>query len=93
MCYMQVTAQSFLSFIIIIIIMDQKQNSEEGRLPTSVPGNASNPPANGENTSDGNQLLGKKAEKYLREVANIEDMPDEEEWQDAEKIIEQEKGE
>lgn len=41
-------------------------------------GNASNPSPADDNLdpSTGNQLLNDRAEKYLREVANIEDMPD-----------------
>jgi hypothetical protein len=34
-----------------------------------------------------NQLLSKKAEKYLRESANIEDEPDAQDQQDADEII------
>ena len=40
-------------------------------------GNASNPsPTDQEMEPAGNQLLNEKAEKYLRESGNIEDMPD-----------------
>jgi hypothetical protein len=37
-----------------------------------------------------NQLLNEKAEKYLRESGNIEDMPDAEDQDQADKIIERE---
>ena len=40
-------------------------------------GNASNPSPRSTSESDGtSQLLSKEAEKYLREVASIEDLPD-----------------
>ncbi len=44
-------------------------------------GNASNPSPNNEQftPAGGNQLLDEKAEKYIRESGNIEDMPDAEE--------------
>ena len=40
---------------------------------------------------ESNQLIDKKGEKYLREVANIEDVPDAEDQQDMDKTIEKEK--
>jgi hypothetical protein len=46
-------------------------------------GNASNPSPGKENSPGENQLLDKKAEKYLRESGNIEDMPDPEEEDEA----------
>ena len=62
---------------------------EEGKLPPAETGNASNPsPNNDELEYNGtNQLLDKKAEKYLRESANIEDTPDAQEQQEAEKTM------
>ncbi|HVK97867.1 MAG TPA: hypothetical protein VM368_08620, partial [Flavisolibacter sp.] len=40
-------------------------------------GNASNPsPDSDHDTSNNNQLIDEKGEKYLREVASIEDYPD-----------------
>lgn len=47
-------------------------------------GNASNPsPQKGDaESSDDNQLLNKKAEKYLREAGNIEDVPDAQDQQE-----------
>jgi hypothetical protein len=55
-------------------------------------GNASNPsPFNSESDqARNNQLLDEKAEKYIRESGNIEDLPDPQEQQDAEKMIEKE---
>ena len=73
--------------------MSSIPDKEDKKLPTSVPGNASNPPANGTSTSDGNQLLGKEAEKYLREAGNIEDLPDENDWQESEQKKQDEKKE
>lgn len=54
-------------------------------MPVAPTGNASNPPA-GKDEPAGRQLLPGKAEKYLRESGNIEDLPDaeEEELSDAE---------
>jgi hypothetical protein len=47
-------------------------------------GNASNPsPRNSSMEPKKDQLLDKKAENYLRESGNIEDMPDAQEQQDA----------
>ena len=40
---------------------------------------------------DGNQLIDKRGENYLREVACPEDYPDEQDWEEANKIIEKEK--
>ena len=64
-------------------------HKEEGKLPPAETGNASNPsPNNDELEYNGtNQLLDKKAEKYLRESANIEDTPDAQEQQEAEKTM------
>ena len=36
------------------------------------------------------QLLNEKADKYLKEIANIEDLPDEEDVQQADEVIEKE---
>lgn len=58
---------------------DRKQiNPEEAKAPAANIGIASNPAPDGNNLQDshGNQLLDEKAEKYLREVASIEDVPD-----------------
>lgn len=70
---------------------DNIQLPDENKLPTTTPGNASNPPANSQESGEqGAQLLGAKAEKYLRESGNIEDMPDEEDWQDADETLNKE---
>jgi len=67
------------------------QQGEEG-LPTAGTGNASNPSPRREDMElSDNQLLHEKAEKYLREVASIEDVPDAEDQQDMDKTIEEEK--
>ena len=49
-------------------------------------GNASNPSPSHDDLAPApnNQLLDEKAEKYIREVASIEDLPDPEEAADAE---------
>jgi hypothetical protein len=41
-----------------------------------------------QNTKPTNPWLGQKAEEYLREQANIEDMPDEKDQEDYDKTIE-----
>jgi hypothetical protein len=74
--------------------MDQnKKDQQDQKLPPAGTGNASNPsPHNKEmEPVSNNQLLNKKAEKYLRESANIEDEPDPQDQQDAENIIRKEK--
>ena len=52
-------------------------------------GNASNPSLD-ENTGE-KQVLGKDAEKYLREVASIEDVPDEQDQHDMDETIDKNK--
>jgi hypothetical protein len=54
------------------------QAGEPSQVPTFNTGNASNPASNDDSLapSPGSQLLDEKAEKYLREVASIEDVPD-----------------
>jgi len=76
--------------------MSDQQNQmprqyEEDGLPQTNKGNASNPPPT-EDSSTGNQLLGRKAEKYLREGGNIEDMPDAEERQELDDATEPDQG-
>lgn len=54
-------------------------------------GNASNPsPKNNELGPPGNKLLDDKAEKYLREVASIEDVPDAQDQQEMNDVIKKE---
>jgi hypothetical protein len=47
--------------------------------------------SNSQNTKPPNPLLGQKPEEYLREQANIEDMPNEEDQEDYDKTIEKTK--
>ncbi len=63
---------------------NQKENN-----PPAETGNASNPAPhdNSMEPAAGNQLLNERAEKYLRESASIEDMPDEQDWQEAEEEL------
>jgi len=49
-------------------------------------GNASNPSAD-PLPAGASQLIPEKGEKYLREAGNIEDLPDEEDVQDAENTL------
>jgi hypothetical protein len=51
-------------------------SSEEKKNKTAKTGNASNPSPGEPMDNDSKQLLNKKAEKYLREAGNIEDLPD-----------------
>lgn len=57
--------------------------------PDPRTGNASNPsPQEGNFASpEGSQLLNEKAEKYLREVASIEDVPDAQDQQDMDETL------
>lgn len=62
------------------------QESKPGEMEQwpAPSGNASNPaPQPGDAQPTSSQLLDKHAEKYLRESANIEDMPDAQEQADA----------
>ena len=63
--------------------------SPEEKLPAAPSGNASNPSPDDEPgiPQGANQLLGERAEKYLRESASIEDVPDEQDWQEADKVL------
>lgn len=67
--------------------MNEKNDNQ--KLPAADTGNASNPPPHNkkmEPVSD-EQLLNEKAEKYLRESANIEDEPDAQDQADADAVI------
>ena len=55
---------------------NNKSNTGEKFTPAQT-GNASNPSAGSEQEPAGSQLLDQKAETYLRESGNIEDLPDE----------------
>jgi hypothetical protein len=68
----------------------QTSNALGGETPkTADTGNASNPSPHSETAPAGNQLLNEKAETYLREAANIEDVPDAQEQLDMDKTIDQ----
>jgi hypothetical protein len=64
------------------------------KFPPAETGNASNPsPREGGDDALGNQLLDNKAEKYLREVSSIEDMPDAQDQEDMDETLERHKNE
>ena len=66
---------------------DEPQGNQ---LPAADTGNASNPTPHAHQTpSNDQQLLNKKAETYLRESGNIEDMPDPQEEENAAETMEQ----
>jgi hypothetical protein len=70
--------------------MENKNKTRDaGKLPRAETGNASNPTPRNSNTepAGNSQLLNKKAESYLRESGNIEDMPDAQEQKDADESI------
>lgn len=69
---------------------DYKQPNPEGaKVPAANIGNASNPGPEDSSLQDspGNQLLDEKAEKYLREVASIEDVPDAQDQQEMDETL------
>lgn len=68
-------------------------NSNNRKLSAADTGNASNPSPHPDKLDpvNNNQLLNKKAEKYLRESANIEDEPDAQDQQEADEVIRKEK--
>lgn len=71
---------------------NEKRDSQDfdQELPPADSGNASNPtPHDGGTTPSGNQLLDKEAERYLRESANIEDLPDPQQERDADEILDE----
>jgi hypothetical protein len=63
---------------------DYTQYPEGGKLPSAGTGNASNPPEKDERfePANNNQLIDERGEKYLREIASIEDYPDAQDQQD-----------
>lgn len=67
-----------------------KAEKETGATPANI-GNASNPAPDESSLQDspGNQLLDEKAEKYLREVASIEDVPDAQDQQEMDKSLQE----
>lgn len=68
------------------------QKPEDGSMPAGDTGNASNPSPRdtGFEPAGGSQLIDEKGEKYLREVASIEDMPDPQEQKEAEDMMDEE---
>lgn len=70
---------------------ENKSKPEEGKMPMAETGNASNPsPTDHNDPAFTRQVLGKHAEKYMRESGNIEDMPDPQDEYDADKSLEKE---
>lgn len=73
--------------------MQQSNNNylppKDGKLPAADTGNASNPTPHKDIQPDDHQLLNEKAETYLREAGNIEDMPDPQEELEAEETEEE----
>ncbi len=67
---------------------NHSETKEEGKFPPTNTGNASNPsPGNEMEQDHTHQLLDEKAEKYLRESASIEDVPDAQDQQDMDETI------
>ena len=75
----------------------QKRDSRdfEQELPVADTGNASNPTPDDDKMipEESNQLLGKRAETYIRESANIEDLPDPQQELDADEVIDGQRSE
>jgi hypothetical protein len=74
---------------------DQNTNAPgpaDEKAPSVNTGNASNPAPGDDSFSPlpGSQLLDEKAEKYLREVASIEDVPDAQDQQEMDKTLKEE---
>lgn len=61
--------------------MQNQENNTNREAPKATSGNASNPSPKDQKvaTAGTSQLIDPKGEKYLRESANIEDLPDAEE--------------
>ena len=68
---------------------------EEAKVPSFNTGNASNPASDDDSfsPSPGSQLLDEKAEKYLREVASIEDVPDAQDQKEMDETLRKDKEE
>jgi hypothetical protein len=68
---------------------NKKGQGKEERMPPAETGNASNPsPANDDlNPVQQHQLIDERGEKYLREVSSPEDYPDDEDWEEASKTL------
>ncbi len=70
--------------------MPDKKN-DEANLPKSDTGNSINPtPGNLQTENSEGQLHDSKAEKYLRESGKIEDLPDEDDQKEMDKVIRKE---
>ena len=65
------------------------EGQENAKAPSVNTGNASNPAPDDESLSPspGTQLLDEKAEKYLREVASIEDVPDAQDQREMDDVL------
>ncbi|HZH00661.1 MAG TPA: hypothetical protein VEX63_11590 [Flavisolibacter sp.] len=71
---------------------NQPEDQSAPKTYSGSTGNASNPnPNDGLDPDNDNQLLDSKAEKYIREVASIEDVPDAQDQQEMDELIEEEK--
>lgn len=73
---------------------DERNNTtgpDDNKAPSFNTGNASNPAPDDDSLSPspGNQLLDEKAEKYLREVASIEDVPDAQDQKEMDETLKQ----
>ena len=76
-----------------MIMANENPGKATGNIRNAVnTGNASNPSPedNSFTRPEEAQLLGKKAEKYLREVASIEDVPDAQDQEEMDGTIETE---
>ena len=71
---------------------DPTQYPKGGKLPAAGTGNASNPPEKDDafEPDNSSQLIDERGEKYLREVASIEDYPDAQDHQDMDATIDEE---
>lgn len=69
---------------------NEQLNHYQEKKPTAGTGNASNPTPGDVQQNNSNQLLDKKGEKYLREVASIEDVPDAQDQQDMDETLKKE---
>jgi hypothetical protein len=71
-----------------MFIQPQSQSTSDEKTPRPNTGNASNPSPDNLPQPAGNQLIDEKGEKYLREVASIEDLPDAQDEAEAEEVEE-----
>ncbi|HYH14565.1 MAG TPA: hypothetical protein VD794_05070 [Flavisolibacter sp.] len=73
-------------------ILPNSGQPEENKMPPAGTGNASNPPLKDDafEPANQNQLIDERGEKYLREIASIEDYPDAQDDQDMDETINQE---